>query len=618
MRTKRVMALFGLWAVVSAPAGGQTPGTTAFTYQGRLADGSVPADGLYDFQFRLFSVPVGSKTIAKTNLQDDVPVTRGLFVVELDFGAPVFDGSDRWLEIGVRPGASAPGDPYTTLTPRQPLTPVPYALFAPNAGTISGGLAGEITGDVSSTVVSNAVSANTADAIVRRDGGGGFSAGSLSLSGNLNLLDTTSNAVGVITKAGSPFLHNFGTNNTFLGALAGNTTLSGSSNVGVGTQALGSLGSGSGNVAVGAQAGTGLLNGSNNIYIGAVAGSSSESEKIRIGANQASAKLGTFKLESYFVGSESMFLGNPAGPPTSTGGLWNTGVGSSALIALGSSSNENSAFGARALNDVSSGDSNSAFGSWALRNLGSGSGNVAVGAQAGTGLLSGSNNIYIGAVAGSSSESNTIRLGSSSHTATFLPGLVTMSGAASVGGNLSVATTGALSFGAATRQMINLWNANYGIGVQSATTYQRSDGGFAWFQGGVHADDTFDPGGGTTLMTLNEAELRVNGAFVSSSDRSLKQDVKPVDVESILERVDRLPINEWSYKAAPETRHVGPMAQDFRAAFGLGSDDRHIATVDADGIALAAIQALNRRLEAELRSLRAELEALRNSVNSQR
>src|SRR5688572_22095310 len=68
MRNKRLMAL-GLVAVVSVPAGGQTTETTAFTYQGRLADRSVPADGVYDLTFGLFSVASGlSKPIAKTNV----------------------------------------------------------------------------------------------------------------------------------------------------------------------------------------------------------------------------------------------------------------------------------------------------------------------------------------------------------------------------------------------------------------------------------------------------------------------------------------------------------------------------------------------------------------------
>ncbi len=61
----------------------------------------------------------------------------------------------------------------------------------------------------------------------------------------------------------------------------------------------------------------------------------------------------------------------------------------------------------------------------------------------------------------------------------------------------------------------------------------------------------------------------------------------------MLARVAALPISRWNYKSDPKTPHLGPVAQDFHAAFELGADDRHIATVDADGVAMAAIQGLN-------------------------
>ncbi|MBL9135075.1 MAG: hypothetical protein JNK85_04370 [Verrucomicrobiales bacterium] len=92
-------------------------------------------------------------------------------------------------------------------------------------------------------------------------------------------------------------------------------------------------------------------------------------------------------------------------------------------------------------------------------------------------------------------------------------------------------------------------------------------------------------------------------AFLTTSDRHAKQAFSAVDPESVLTRVAGLPITEWSFQNAPGTRHLGPMAQDFRAAFGLGPDDRHIATVDADGVALAAIQGLNRKVENQTKEL---------------
>jgi len=81
------------------------------------------------------------------------------------------------------------------------------------------------------------------------------------------------------------------------------------------------------------------------------------------------------------------------------------------------------------------------------------------------------------------------------------------------------------------------------------------------------------------------------------SDREAKSAIEPTDGARLLEQLARVPVHSWQYRAEPSgVRHIGPMAQDFHAAFGLGSDDRHVDLIDASGIALAAIQELDRRL----------------------
>src|SRR5207245_1012431 len=118
------------------------------------------------------------------------------------------------------------------------------------------------------------------------------------------------------------------------------------------------------------------------------------------------------------------------------------------------------------------------------------------------------------------------------------------------------------------------------------------------------------------------------------SDRNLKENFKAVDPREVLARVAALPISRWNYKNDPDTPHLGPVAQDFHAAFELGADDRHIATVDADGVALAAIQGLNEivsekdlkitQLEKRLRTLEnvamkdreSEIDQLRNRLSA--
>jgi hypothetical protein len=97
-----------------------------------LTDGGKPANGAYDFRFILFDAAVAGAQVGPIVSKDDVPVTDGLFNVTLDFGA-VFDGKALYLEIAVRPGNRSGS--YTRLSPRQALTPAPYAQYARAAGT---------------------------------------------------------------------------------------------------------------------------------------------------------------------------------------------------------------------------------------------------------------------------------------------------------------------------------------------------------------------------------------------------------------------------------------------------------------------------------------------------
>ena len=180
-------------------------------------------------------------------------------------------------------------------------------------------------------------------------------------------------------------------------------------------------------------------------------------------------------------------------------------------------------------------------------------------------------------------------------------------------GNMTVNNGGAINFGNNTRQMINLYNTGYGIGVQNSTMYCRSDFNFAWYRGGSHATDPYDDGGGDTLMKLDSGGLTVNGTFISSSDRARKENFAEVKPRDVLDRLASMSIQKWNYKDDAKVRHIGPMAQDFYAAFGVGPDEKHIAMVDADGVALAAIQGLHevvQEKEAAIEALRRENQSL--------
>ncbi len=104
-------------------------------------------------------------------------------------------------------------------------------------------------------------------------------------------------------------------------------------------------------------------------------------------------------------------------------------------------------------------------------------------------------------------------------------------------------------------------------------------------------------GGRSPLMDVDQNGVVSATIFNPTSDRAAKENFTSVDPGEILAKVAALPLSQWNFKQDPAAPHIGPMGQDFRAAFGLGTDDKHIATVDADGVALAAIQGLDHLVE---------------------
>ncbi len=126
--------------------------------------------------------------------------------------------------------------------------------------------------------------------------------------------------------------------------------------------------------------------------------------------------------------------------------------------------------------------------------------------------------------------------------------------------------------------------------------------------GGVRFVSAIDPSTGdpTAGVTLAAGA----GSWASLSDRAAKRDFEPVHGEQILDRLAAMPTYEWSYRTEISgARHVGPTAQDFHAAFGLGDSDRTITTIDEGGVALAAIQGLNAKLDLQLQNRNSRIDA---------
>jgi hypothetical protein len=247
--------LLVLFAVVLCfgPVGLAGPLGTAFTYQGRLIDNNKTADGLYDFQFKLFDANSGGNKLGQDVNNSEVDVIDGYFTAELDFGG-VFDGNNRWLDIGIRPGELEDPCVYTLLTPRQKVTPTPYALYAKTAG--SGGAGGDSLWQVNGT----SIYYNNGNVGIGTTG----PAAKLEVNGDIS---TASNyKIGGSTVLSAP-----GTQNTLVGLAAGAVN-TGSGNTFTGYQAGNHNTSGSNNMFSGGQAGIGNTTGYQNTFLGTTAG----------------------------------------------------------------------------------------------------------------------------------------------------------------------------------------------------------------------------------------------------------------------------------------------------------------------------------------------------------
>ena len=411
---------------------------------------------------------------------------------------------------------------------------------------------------------------------------------------NLTMLDTTDSTVGSVLKGGAPFLHNFGTGNTFLGSNAGNLTMDGANNTVTGFQALQSNTTGFSNTASGYLTLYSNTTGNYNTASGrsALFSNTTGSENTANGRNALlSNTTGGFNTAS---GSSALFSNTTGGFNTASGnnalvsnttGSENTASGSSALAfnTIGSGNtangrnallnnttgNENTASGYGVLQSNTTGGGNTASGYWALHNNNMGVSNTASGYLALFYNTTGSENTAIG------------------NEALFY--------------NTTGSENTAIGFRA---DASNLFNAT-AIGARAV----------------VNASNKIRLG--NAAVTVIEGQV----PFTYPSDRNLKESFQPVDGEVVLSKIGGLSLTSWNYigQDAKQFRHYGPMAQDFFAAFGhdaigtIGTDTT-ITSGDLDGILMVAAQALEKRtveqtkkidtLTAENIELKARLEAL--------
>lgn len=602
------------------PGAGQGMG---LVYQGQLSDGGSPAFGRYDIRAELFNAESGGSQVGPTIVSSAVAVEAGRFTTRFDFGSGAFDGGERWLELAVRVTGSAD---FVALTPRQALAPMPYALYALNGRGTQGD-----KGDPG-PMGPPGPKGDKGDPGPPGPAGSGESGGSTdawSKTGNagtdpgVNFVGTRDAAALVLRAANQPVLR--------LEADAGGSRIIGGRNhvVDPGSTNSAVLSGYSNTIAAMAHESV-ITGGVSNViagnqrsaFIGAGAFNQifeDNSHAAIVGGRQN--RIGTNTLISVVVGGALNRIGNNVDGGLMVGGFRNDILGS-----LDPSR--------RAIAPVLLGGSDNEIGwqsSWSAI-LGGDNNRIGTNCPSAV-ILGGTNNLVLdnagySLAAGRRARANHLGafvFADSQNASFWSAGQNTFNIRAEGGVHLNEDTS--LHFGSTTRQMINLWSERYGIGVQSGTFYCRTDenGSYSWYRGGTHANTGNTPGpGGVEMMRLTSGGLRVNGTFVSASDRHLKENFKPVDAQEVLKKVVRLPLSEWNYRDDPSSRHVGPMAQDFHAAFGVGPDDKHITTVDADGVALAAIQGLNDKLERQSAALRerdrriekleAELQELRAQI----
>lgn len=598
--------------------------STAFTYQGRLQADGTPANGLYELSFSLHDAVTNGNLVGLPITLAPVPVSNGLFLARLDFGAAAFTGANRWLEISVT--VFGTDQPVVTLVPRQPITPTPQALHARTAQDLASfgnapieikvngqrALRLESTSDLGYGVAPNFIGGGPGNFVSPTIAGGTVGGGnSNQVSGNVATVSG-----GFANRASAEWAtvgggeHNVSSNY--------NTTVAGGgSNVAGGAGAT--VGGGHNNRATGAAS---TISGGENHEVSGVLSTVS-------GGGQHSASGDLAVIAGGFANTVSATYGAIGG------GYNNTNSAIFAVIGGGQ-------------NNLSTGE-NSVIGG-GMENLCSGEfatlagGRVNVSSSRWATVSGGSNNRSIEELATVAGGRDNFASGIAS-TISGGDGNQASGQSATVGGGLGNTADGYLSFvgGGYGNQSSSdyavvpggLFNQATGISSFASGQYAlaQHDGAFVWadfsereFASSASNEFAVRATGGVRMVSAIELDgtpsagvsiASGSGTWSSLSDRHAKANFTPANPREVLEKVVALPMTSWNYKTQEKSvRHLGPMAQDFHAAFGLGENDRTITTVDADGVALAAIQGLNAKLEDQVKARDARIGELERRLAS--
>lgn len=521
------------------------------TYQGVLSDRLGPARGKFDFGFTLKDDPAAGKTVGQPVIVSSVELNEGLFTVTLDFGLDAFDGSGRWLEIAVR-SVNSPGL-FVVLAPRQPITPTPYALQAFQATRAM---------SIRQGIINDPSFFGT------------------TFNSPLDLFADNRRALRLVPDAASP---------SIIGGYAGNLI----------ERSPGSV-----------IAGGGVAFCINTIK--------AASDFSAIGGGRCNS-IGPASPSCVISGGQSNDIVSFNICATIGGGCVNV-IGSQSSYSTIGGGRRNYTGTDLSGGTVSGGEQNQILSSAHNGTIGGGSGNVVDAFAAGSTIAGGRGNridftAIDASIAGGAGNRVQARgdqsaigggggnsIGSSAKSAT-IPG----------GSGNAIADFASYSFAAGRRAAANhqgafVWGDATDAIVSSAASNSvtfRASGGVRLFS----TTDTTAPAPGVSLAAGASA-------WSTISDRNAKKDFTPVDTSAVLEKLSQVPVQQWRYRWESDTStpHLGPTAQDFKGAFYPGRDDRSITTLEFDGVALAAIQGLNRKLEEKSAKLESENAALRESL----
>jgi hypothetical protein len=610
MKTHNILLVlvltFGLQSSITDAQG------TAFTYQGRLNSGNAPANGSYDLAFTLYPTNITGSATAAPVTNSAVSVTNGLFTTLVDFGN-AFSGTSYWLEIAV---STNDANTFTTLAPRQQLTPTPYAIYAEGAN--AAGLTGTIA------------SANFANGSITSNLLAGGSVGVPQLTTNIgvwtqvgtNLFYTSGNvSIGTLLSQAPLLVRGNGANNS--AAVVG-IQITGSEN-GSGVFGFSQLPNGNG---IRGEADVSGSDGGSPTGVEAISGATNGTAVFAEAPNTIGSTFGVYSIDnspngyagyfqgnSYFSGNVGIGTLNPTTTLFVQGNAPNATNGPVTSVQTSGSAQSGAVVGLCLVpggNGIKGESDTPAIGlsGAAFSNCG----------VYGTTTSTNGNGVYGEALASSGVTYGLVGYASSPQGyAGYFQGRGYFSGNVGLG-NAAPDRPLAIQGAGGSGEWISLkdtngvteWHLNNTGGGLNFVQTRVAD--FRLF---ISTNGNVGIGNGAPAYPLqmgSEAYCSAAGVWTSVSDRNVKEDFTAIIPTEVLAKVAAMPITQWKYKVEPSgIKHIGPVAQDFHSAFGLGDSDKAIGSVDESGVALAAIQGLNQKLDekdAEIQDLKQRMKKL--------